>query len=203
MNPYETNGGLLGHWTRRMIHLSLILVPIFYYWGNQYFPILSDPLRNQIVSGIVIIILFFEFVRFKKGWRLFGQRDYEAKQISALAQTALSIGIVLLIAPKIGLYQAAIGAPLIWSLALTDPLMGELRRQNISYYWILNLGLLCTTLVWGFSVFFLHTPMILLPFVIPLIILGEITKTRLIDDNALMIFFPLIAIVLLTPWLIS
>ncbi|MGE3919561.1 MAG: hypothetical protein AB7F64_01220 [Gammaproteobacteria bacterium] len=201
MNTYETHGGTLGHWARRMFHLSMFFIPFFYYWGNIYFPTLIDPVKNQTVSAIVLIILLFEFIRYRNGWTLFGQRSYEAKQISALAQTTLAVGIVLLISPKIGLYQAAIGTPLICALALTDPLMGELRKLHFSYYWILNLGLLCITIVWILSVIVLHTPWILLPFVIPLTILGEVIKTPIVDDNLLMLFFPLLAVILIMPWI--
>ena len=51
--------------------------------------------------------LIVEAVRLKLGITVFGQRDYESKQVSALAWGALSIGLCVLIAPKAGNWDAA------------------------------------------------------------------------------------------------
>lgn len=196
--PYRHVGGIAGHIFRRMVHLSLTLIPIIYYWFSDALPMFS---RDQWVSLLVIIALVLEFIRYKRGLVIFGQRHYESQQISATAWGTLGIGLVLLVAPKVGLQGAALGAPLIWSSSIGDPVMGEARRLNCSNTLIILLGMLVVTLVWLLAVAWLATPWQLVPLLVPLTIFAEYKKYSWIDDNATMVLLPLALIVLCVPWL--
>lgn len=198
---HQTQGGTTGHWFRRLIHLTMAIVPVIYYWFATSIADFFHLTINQIVSLCILIILLLETFRLYQGWTVFGQRDYEAKQISAFAWSGFSVCLVLLIAPKFGLHGAAIGAPLIWSMGFADPLMGECRRKNDANYWSLIAGFIVVALVWLFAIFYLHTPWLLLPFIAPLTVFAESIKTNVIDDNALMLLVPLAAIFILLPWI--
>ena len=52
----------------------------------------------------------------------------------------------------------------------------------------------------GVLVFF-GTPLLASVILAPLTVIGELPKTKSIDDNATMVFFPLIGVILLQPWL--
>ena len=69
------------------------------------------------------------------GWTIVGQRSYEAKQVSALAWGALGVGMVFLLTP-----EPEYAYPLILSLSLGDPLLGELRRKVSQLKWSLLQG---------------------------------------------------------------
>jgi hypothetical protein len=199
-NNYQTNGGLFGHCLRRIIHLGMIAIPIIYYWySNTIFPLLKLTI-DQWVSLIAIFAVIFEIIRIHEGWLFIGQRSYEKKQISSVTWTTFSIAIVLLTAPKIGYMHAAIGAPLIWSLSIVDPLLGELRKHTVSKNFIYLIGFIVITSIWCLAAYWLLTPWLLVPFIIPITLFAEQLKI-IIDDNALILLMPLATVFLLMPWI--
>ena len=115
-NPVETSvGGMRGHLLRRGIHLSMAALPFVYFtYGESVADSIGWELQ-QVVAGVVLFALVAEGIRLKLGITVFGQRDYEAKQVSALAWGAVGVGFVLLLAP-----HEAYAYPLILSLALGD-----------------------------------------------------------------------------------
>jgi hypothetical protein len=62
------------------------------------------------------------------------------------------------------------------------------------------IGLICSYFIWLSCSYFLQTPLILSIILAPLTVLGEIPQVKYIDDNATMILFPLVAMVILLPF---
>ncbi|MGI9345594.1 MAG: hypothetical protein ACR2PW_04935 [Gammaproteobacteria bacterium] len=201
-------GRISGHWIRRGIHLSMPIIPWAYYWHG---PTLSELLNtavplawslNQWLAAFVILLLALEALRLHLGWKLPGYRSYEQKQISAMAWGTLAIGLTLLLVPDAGYMNAAYGLPLVASLSLADPLMGELRaRSQLQTRWITAIGWATVTAIWLVSTCLLGGSWWLVAILPPICIWAEQIDLGWMDDNASMILAPLIIILLLSPWL--
>ena len=154
LRPFDTDhvkhsiGGFTGHALRRATHMVMALIPlIFYARGVE----ISDYLGmnpDQLVSSIIITLIIIEALRIKMGIVIIGQREYEAKQISALAWGGFAVALALLIAPdngKTGLESGLYGIPLIFGLTFVDPIMGEIRKKQDLKLAILgrNVNLIC------------------------------------------------------------
>jgi hypothetical protein len=151
----------------------------------------------QVVSIITFAIVFGEGVRLKLGITIFGQRDYEAKQVSALAWGGFAIGLTFMTLSE---YPELVW-PLVLSLSLGDPFLGELRRKGMENQNVFIWGSIFIMLIWIATWYQLETP-IWLAFVMgPLCVVAEWPRLRWIDDNATMLLIPLAAIILLVPWL--
>ena len=99
-NPVDLSvGGMNGHLFRRAIHLAMSALPFIYFeWGESISEALGTS-EKQAVSLVIIAILAVEALRLKLGVTIFGQREYEAKQVSALAWGTFGIGMVFLLTP--------------------------------------------------------------------------------------------------------
>ena len=116
-------GGIYGHLFRRGFHIGMSILPFLYY---EYGDAISDAFsmtRLQFVSVMVLALVIGEAIRLKLGITIFGQRDYESKQVSALAWGAFAIGITFLVLSD---YPELVW-PLMISLSLGDPFIGEVR----------------------------------------------------------------------------
>ena len=84
-------GGKSGHFFRRGFHIGMALIPwIYYEFGDQIAELTSlEPVQFAAAFGIILLIL--EGLRIRFGILIFGQREYEKHQISAVAWGALSI----------------------------------------------------------------------------------------------------------------
>ena len=195
----NTLGGKNGHIFRRVVHLSMMIFPILYYWhGNQIAEIISkginlDVSRESLVTFILVLIVFLELVRLFFGITIFGQRTYEAKQFSALAWGGISICLCFLFAPLGGYKGSYIGLPIIFTISIVDPLLGETRKFMNSTRLIIILALVVSMAIWLLSSVFLETPIWLTLIMPPLAIAAEWPSVKYIDDNATMILVPLIA----------
>ncbi len=185
-----------GHIFRRLFHLAMCVLPVIYF---EYGDSLADSIGltlNQAVASIVIVAAIGEALRLKLGITVFGQREYESKQVSALAWGALAIGLVFLSTPT-----EAYAYPLILTLAFGDPFMGELRRRGhesrivITYACILVLG------IWLACWYWFDTPLLASIIVAPIAVFSETPRLRYIDDNATMLLIPLAVIIILEPFL--
>lgn len=189
-----------GFYFRRLIHFSIALVP-FIYFGCSHFVQSHSPLTiNQWLSLLVLIVLIFELLRLKFKWQVYGQRVYEKNQISALMWTILGISLVLLLAPPIGKYNAAIAAPLIWSLAFADPALGEARLRHLKPLAVKAIGIFIIALIWILAAIYLQTPWWLFLIMAPITVTAESLDLRGFDDNFTMLIIPLALIALLAPW---
>ena len=201
----NTVGGAKGHIFRRFIHIGMIIFPVIYFWyGMQISEVLENLLemsitREKILMFVLILFFVVEVTRLSFGITIFGQRTYEKKQISALAWGGFSLCLCLLIAPKGGYMDSYIAFPIIITISLIDPFLGEARKLLTSTKLIISLGLILTLLIWVLCSVFLGTPFWLAFIMSPLAILSEWPSLKYIDDNATMILIPLFASILLMP----
>ncbi len=196
-NPVDLSvGGMSGHIFRRLFHLAMFIIPILYFeYGEQFADSVGMSL-DEIVASIVIIAAVGEGIRLKLGFTVFGQREYESKQVSALAWGALAIGLVLLITPT-----KEYAYPLIFSLTFGDPFMGELRRKGMDSKNVILAACVFVLGIWLACWYAFGTPIIVCLIVAPIAVLAETPRLRYIDDNATMLLIPLSAVVTLEPFL--
>ena len=196
-NPVDLSvGGMNGHLFRRAIHLAMSALPFIYFeWGGSIAEALGTT-ENQAVSLLIIAILAVEALRLKLGITIFGQREYEARQVSALAWGALGIGMVFLLTPT-----EAYAWPLVISLSLGDPFMGELRRKGMESKNVVIYSSIFIAAIWVACWYWFATPLWLAVIFGPLCVASEWPRLRYIDDNATMILIPMAALLILEPFL--
>jgi hypothetical protein len=197
-------GGMGGHAFRRVTHVSMASIPYLYYVHGESISSYLSLQPREFVSAICILILVIEAVRLRTGIVVVGQREYESRQISALAWGALAVALALLIAPdggKEGMQAGIYGAPIILGMTLVDPVMGEIKRAKQDLRAAVIAGMVISYSVWLGCHLWIGTDIIAAVLLAPLTVLGEIPSTKLIDDNATMILLPLGGLVLLLPFL--
>ena len=195
-NPVDTSvGGMRGHLLRRGVHLSMVGIPYLYFVHGESVADTLGASLPQVVAGVVLIALALEGLRLKMGLTIFGQRDYEANQVSALAWGAVGVGFVLLLVP-----HEAYAWPLIASLALGDPLMGELRRKGIENRQVMIYATLLILAIWLVAVAQFGTPLWLAIVLAPVCMISEWPRLTYIDDNATMLLIPLALVLVLEPF---
>ena len=86
-------------------------------------------------------------------------------------------------------------------MTLVDPVMGEVKRTKKDLQAAIIVGLAVSYTVWMGCHYWIGTDFIAALFLAPLTVLGELPPTREIDDNATMILFPLVGLVLILPFL--
>ena len=197
-------GGFSGHALRRLTHISMAVVPFLYYVHGDRISSWFSLEPPQFVSCFCFLILAIEFVRLKTGIVIVGQRAYESNQISALAWGTIAVALALLIAPEgngPGIESGAYGIPLILGMTIVDPLMGEVKRLKRDLNMAISLGIFVSYTIWLSCYFWIGTDFIVAVLLAPLTVLGELTSSKIIDDNATMVLFPLCGLVLLLPFL--
>ena len=197
-------GGMGGHAFRRLTHVSMASIPYLYYVHGSTISSYFSLQAREFVSVICVLILVTEAVRLRTGIVIVGQREYESSQISALAWGALAVALAILIAPEGengGMEAGKYGAPIILGMTLVDPVMGEVKRTMKDLRAAIILGLVVSYAVWVGCHFWIGTELIAALLLAPLTVLGELPPTRAIDDNATMVLFPLVGLVLLLPFL--
>ena len=189
-------GGVKGHLFRRAFHLAMSAIPFVYFeYGEKISDIFGLEV-SQFVSAATILLIVIEAIRLKLGFTIFGQRDYEAKQVSALAWGGIAIGLTLIALPD----NPEFIWPLVLSLSLGDPFLGELRRKGIESRNVVIIGSMFIALIWLASWNFVDTPIILVAIMGPICVAAEWPRLRWIDDNATMLLIPLFTVLLLVPW---
>ena len=196
-NPIELSvGGVSGHLLRRGIHLAMSFLPFLYFeFGEDVADMVSLTLE-QVVSCVILLAIFGEALRLRMGWTVVGQRSYEAKQVSALAWGALGVGMVFLLTPN-----PAYAYPLILSLSLGDPLLGELRRKGSSTQTVILAGVIGIAVIWAGCAYLVETPWFFVPLMAPICVAAEWPRLRYIDDNATMLLIPLAVVLIFDPFL--
>tara|TARA_B100000614_G_scaffold26704_1_gene20766 strand:+ start:530 stop:1063 length:534 start_codon:yes stop_codon:yes gene_type:complete len=168
---------------------------LFFEFGEDVADSVSLSLE-QVVSSVILIAIFGEALRLRMGWTVVGQRSYEAKQVSALAWGALGVGMVFLLTP-----EPAYAYPLILSLSLGDPLLGELRRKGATTTTVIWAGMLGIATIWAACAVWVDTPWLLVPLMAPICVGAEWPRLRYIDDNATMLLIPLAVVLIIDPFL--
>ena len=196
-NPIELSvGGVSGHLLRRGIHLAMSFLPfLFFEYGEDVADMASLTLE-QVVSCVILLAVFGEALRLRMGLTVVGQRSYEAKQVSALAWGALGVGMVFLLTP-----DPAYAYPLILSLSLGDPLLGELRRKGSSTQTVILAGVIGIAVIWAGCAILVETPWLFVPLMAPICVAAEWPRLRYIDDNATMLLIPLAVVLIFDPFL--
>jgi len=190
-------GGVRGHLFRRAFHLAMSAIPFVYFEYGEKISDIFDLEVSQFVSAATILLIVIEAIRLKLGFTIFGQRDYEAKQVSALAWGGIAIGLTLIALPN----NPEFIWPLVLSLSLGDPFLGELRRKGIESRNVVIIGSIFIAAIWLASWNFVDTPIILVAIMGPICVAAEWPRLRWIDDNATMLLIPLFTVLLLVPWL--
>ncbi len=191
-------GGFSGHLLRRVVHLSLAIIPWLYYWQGEEIAGKVGTTAQNLAFIILGIIIVAELIRLKVGITIFGQRDYEANQLSALFWGAVSVVLALALSPLVGVMGAALGAPLVLGLAFGDPVMGELRRAGKEPKFVAIGGLITVYGLWLLSWNCLDTPLLFALLIPPIQVASEWPRLRWIDDNGTMVLIPLFVILLLS-----
>lgn len=184
------------HCIRRSMHLSIAIFPFIYFWYKDFLSSYLNVNINHLIILLVIAVISLDINRLFKRKLIISQRMYEKHVISSMAWTTVGVSFVLLLAPRIGLHGAAIGVPLILSLAVADPLMGECRILNLAKSMVIAVGLFSVALVWISSAYFLGTPWQLIPFIVPITVASEVISFPWIDDNAMMLLVPLLVLII-------
>lgn len=196
-NPVDQSiGGMSGHLLRRGIHLGMSFIPVLFFEFGDDVAEKVDLSLSQVVSVVILVAIVGEALRLKLGVTIIGQRAYEAKQVSALAWGAIGIGMVLLLVP-----EKEYAYPLILSLSLGDPLLGEMRRKDFSVSSVIWAGTLGVALIWAACAVWVGTPWLLVALMGPICVASEWPRLRYIDDNATMLLIPLAAVLILEPFL--
>ncbi|RAH16019.1 MAG: hypothetical protein CMB20_000970 [Methanobacteriota archaeon] len=190
-------GGVRGHLFRRAFHLAMSAIPFVYFEYGEKISDIFELEVSQFVSAATILLIVIEAIRLKLGFTIFGQRDYEAKQVSALAWGGIAIGLTLIALPN----NPEFIWPLVLSLSLGDPFLGELRRKGIESRNVVIIGSIFIAAIWLASWNFVDTPIILVAIMGPICVAAEWPRLRWIDDNATMLLIPLFTVLLLVPWL--
>ena len=191
-------GGFSGHLLRRITHVSLAIIPWLYYWNGEEIAGKVGTTAQHFAFIVLGIIIVAELIRLKIGFTIFGQRAYEANQLSALFWGAVSVVLALAFSPPIGVMGAAFGAPLVLGLTFGDPVMGEVRRAGKDPKFVAIGGLITVYAVWLLSWNCLDTPLLFAILIPPIQVASEWPRLRWIDDNGTMILIPLLVILLLS-----
>ncbi len=192
----QSVGGLKAHVMRRIFHLSMAFIPwIFYQYGDAIGVEWSIS-KERFASLVVLIIIIGESLRLKLGFVVFGQRQYEATQVSALAWGGFSVGLVLLM-----FEESKYGYPLIFSLTFIDPLLGEARRMGLGKTKVNIIGITGAALIWIMCWYLVSTPLVLVAIMAPLVVAAESPRLKWIDDNATMLLIPAAALLIISVWL--
>jgi hypothetical protein len=103
--------------------------------------------------------------------------------------------MVFLLAPT-----EAYAWPLILSLSLGDPLMGELRRKGIDTRNVMLLSTLALLVIWLAAWSQFGTPLWMAVLLAPVCMIAEWPRLTYIDDNATMVLIPLALVMILEPF---
>ncbi|MED5268027.1 MAG: hypothetical protein VYB00_04320 [Candidatus Thermoplasmatota archaeon] len=212
MEEYDVNidharhsvGGDYGHIFRRLIHVSMALIPVLYYAYGEEISSQLNLAPQEFVSLTCVAILLVEAIRLKSGIVIVGQREYEASQISAMAWGTFAVSIALLMAPTMGrdgIQAGVFGIPIILGLCIVDPVMGEVKRRTSGLRTAILVGGAASYAIWMSCTLYLDTPLIATAILAPLTVIGELPSTNVIDDNATMVLIPLAGAILLNPFL--
>ena len=152
-------GGMSGHIFRRFTHVIMCLIPFLYYTRGDQLSKLVSMNPNQFVICCLLILISLELIRLYFGIIIVGQREYEAKQISALAWGAFAVCLALIFSPESknfdGMESGLYAAPLIWGLTFVDPIMGEIKRSKKGIKFAIIGGLITSYIIWFSSSYFI------------------------------------------------
>ena len=195
-NPVDLSvGGMSGHIFRRFFHLAMFIIPVLYF---EYGEDVADKVGmtlDEVVATFVLVAVIGEMIRLKLGFTVFGQREYESKQVSALAWGALAIGLVLLITPT-----KEYAYPSNFLFNFWRPFHGRITQKGMDSRSVIIAACVFLIGIWLACWYAFGTPILVCLIVAPIAVLAETPRLRYIDDNATMLLIPLAAVVTLEPF---
>jgi hypothetical protein len=171
---------------RRIVHLSTPLFLVYYLLPSPLWP--GGPSREVGLLLALVATLAFELARLLLNIRVPGMRPYEAEQISAAAWAGIALTFSFLFFP------IEFTAPVIFGMALVDPVISVVRRTKW-YPWLpytLHLAIMLAVLA-------LLVPLDLRWAIAAAVasaaaIAAEGIKTSYVDDDFLLIVVPLLVL---------
>ncbi len=190
-HKHITAGGLTGHLLRRLIHLIFgpLLCWLYYYHSatlSQWLNLSS----TEFLIGLFGVTAVVEIARIHLAFLPMGMRDFEDRQISSAAWALFGFFIVFLF-----LNKPNYAVPIVFSLALVDPTIGELKRVVSKRFAYIS-GAIVALLVWLAFSWYFQFPVWLAVMMAPITVFSEWCAKRHLDDNFTMLVFPLIAVLL-------
>jgi hypothetical protein len=188
-------GGIVGHRLRRIVHLTLVVIPFLYYdvlaplcawfgWSHQW-----------VAIAIGGSLLGFDIARIVTGFHVWGQRPYEERRLSGLGYAVLgALAVLLLLRDSRAVSAKAYAVPIFGVAGLVDPLLGELRARGWELAARYAVGWLTAALLWCVSSWCFGTPWICTVLIPGLVLIGEGRQYRLLDDNFTNFVLPLLAV---------
>lgn len=188
-----------GHLARRLFHLSAPAFLIYYVLPEDFLTIG----RQNFVFIIFGLVMALEIYRLARGEVFFGMRDYEANQLSAYGWAAIGLTLAYVFFPQIFVIPALFG------IGWIDPLIGEMRRRKMKGYPLVPL---LAYFILTFSCLFIFSGMLDIDFTVPMMLMlasaasvvaitVEKPTLKHLDDDFLMLIFPLITLTVLYEFL--
>lgn len=190
MITHAINGGRIAHILRRFIHVSILFVPLFYYYFIVH--LATPKILHLLILAFIFLVFLFEKFRVRMRLVLFGQRLHEASHISAFAWTILSLGVLLILCPSVNY-----AIPIVATCALVDPLVGEMRAHHCNKKYTVICGVILALIIWLVCAWFYVFPLWIACLIAPISVAAEWPSLKWIDDNALMLLIPLMIILLI------
>ncbi|MEM3852205.1 MAG: hypothetical protein QXP70_04315 [Methanomassiliicoccales archaeon] len=172
---------------RRAIHVLTGLGALYYFIPVHIFPAIT---KESAFVILIMLILAFESLRIQLSIKIVGMRPYEFSRLSGFAWAFMGMATVDLFFPFY------IALPSLLTMALMDPLAGELRLRGMSSI---------AVVIWPLSFIIFETAFLLLhlPLTHSLYFsavgstvawLSEHFKFRAIDDDYLMSVLPAVMV---------
>ncbi len=168
---------------RRIIHSMTWIVLVYY--------LIPDPLfgypRKGFLAIVVGIVLFFEGLRLYFGFKVYGMREYEERQLASYAWATIAAAITLLFFPMHLAILCLVG------MGIVDPMIGELQDREPGLYPTLPFLTWCLFAILILSLLTDHTTVM----IVILSLVGSTSAiiaeypTLKVDDDFLMIIVPL------------
>ena len=175
---------------RRFVHVLTGLGPAYYLIPQNIAPGLQ---RETALVILLLFILAFESVRIQLSLRIIGLRAYESSRLSGFAWAFLGIATVVIF------FKPYIAVPCLISMALMDPLAGEMRARGSSRLPDIILPASFLIFIVSFLLFGIG-----LSTAIPLALAGSVVswlsekvKFKPVDDDYLMSVLPALGILAL------
>lgn len=194
MTVKQTIGGVKGHWMRRLVHVTMIILPVLYFHYGAVWAGFLALTPVQLLMAVLLVILLFEALRLHFGWLLFGQRAHERYLPSSFVWGAGAICITMAGVP--GGYENgfAFALPLIAVLAIVDPLVGECRRLQCPAWLVACIGYWVGFVIWALAAWHFQFSLWSVPIMPAVAVAAEWPQLKCIDDNAAMLLLPLLVL---------
>jgi len=172
---------------RRAVHILIAITPVYYLLPEEL-PVADSP-RTMVLLVGALIVSALEIARLTLRFRLPGLRPYEERWIASYAWAAAGVLLALWLLPE------DIASASIVSMAVADPLIGELRGRGFGVWHTLVLPIAAGLLLCAIVYFLFDSRSSLEILVLSAVgavaaVAVERKKCRLLDDDFLMIVVP-------------